>query len=57
MSLKNPLHRYIIDYQGFNPLQPLNFFRYRPATSWLRPSFQMEPAQRLNDDDSPDNLR
>jgi hypothetical protein len=30
-SLKNPLHRYIVDYQGFNPLQTL--IRYKPSIS------------------------
>jgi len=31
-SSENPLHRYIDDYQGFNPLQTLNFSRYTAAT-------------------------
>jgi hypothetical protein len=35
--MENPLHRYNIDYQGFNPLQTLNFSRYTPATSCVTP--------------------
>src|ERR1700691_4704153 len=39
IGLKNPLHRYIVDYQGFNPLQTLISTRYKPATGRRRTSY------------------
>jgi hypothetical protein len=44
-SLKNPLHRYIVDYQGFNPLQTLISTRYKPATGRRPASYEAhQPA-------------
>jgi hypothetical protein len=39
IGLKNPLHRYIVDYQVFNPLQTLISTRYKPATGRRRTSY------------------